>query len=279
MLLSINRNGGCCGTRPGSTNIVLVLAWVVLLALIVAGSYFAVSKFLGNQRTSKADPTPTASAAPTEAERTAPAVHVTPEDPAARKKAEEEAKLEAERQRLEAERKKQDEAKLLAEQKEKERLDQIAQEEKRKKEEQARIAAEKLAALKRKPPAAALEDIETAPDRYLGQFLMVDRVNIKLAAIDRHKELGKYTIGLTSERGTYYSRVPLNGLIVSTSDKLAMTMLKQIVDKGDDFFRFKMFCEVRKWGKKENPRTWPEVYIYRLEAYDRMGNLTRVMEE
>jgi hypothetical protein len=72
--------------------------------------------------------------------------------------------------------------------------------------------------------------------------------------------------------------VPLGGLIVSTSDKLALTMLKQI-DGTDDFFRYKLYCEIRKWGKKENARTWPEVFLYRLEAYDRMGNLTREMAE
>ncbi len=166
----------------------------------------------------------------------------------------------------------------MAEQKEKDRLDAIAKEEQQKKEEKARVAAEKLAALKRNPPVAALEDIESAPDRYLGQFLLIERANIKLAAIDRHKELGRYTIGLTSERGSYYSRVPLSGLIVSTGDKVATTMLKQI-DGTDNFFRYKLYCEIRKWGKKENARTWPEVFIYRLEAFDRMGNLTRVMEE
>jgi hypothetical protein len=277
MMLPTKYRNGCRRVRAGSTNVVLVLAWVVLLALIAVGSYIAVSKLVSSLRAPKSEPT--SAAAPTEPERPVPTEPTIPDDTAAKKKAEEEARQEAERQRLEAERKKQEEAKRLAEQKEKDRLDKIAQEAQRKKEEQERIAAEKLAKLKRNPSAAALEDVESAPDRYLGQFLVFDRVSIKLATMDRHKELGRYTIAVTSQRGTVYSRVPLGGLVVSTSDKVAMLMLKQIVGNADDFFRFKLYCEIRQWGKKDGTRTWPEVFIYRLEAYDNMGNMTRVMEE
>jgi hypothetical protein len=262
--------------RAGTGQFVLLLAWLVLLVFIGAGSYLAVSHFVWQKRAAKAEPSPVP---PPPATQPPPPPPTEPEktmDDPDRQKKEEEARQEAERQ--EAERKKQEEAKRLAAEKEKERLEQQAREEQRKKEEAARKEAERLLALKRNPPVAALEDIETAPDKYVGRFVTVERVTIKLAAIERHKDLGRFTLGVTSERGQYYSRVPLTGLLVSTSDKLAMLMQKQI-DGTDNFFRFKLFCEVRRWGKKDSTRTWPEVFVYRVEAFDRMGNQTRVMEE
>jgi hypothetical protein len=254
-----------------------MIAWMILLVIVGAGSYFVVSQFAG-RRAAQSDPAPIATQpTPTVPEPpTSPATH---DDVAARKKAEEEAQQEADRQRLEAQRQKEEEAKRLADQKEKELLEQQAREEQRKKEEAAKKEAERQQALKRNPKiTAALEDIAAAPDRFVGQYVIVERTSIKLAAIERHKELARFTIGVTSDRGTYFSRVPLSGLIVSTSDKLGATMQKQI-DGTDNFYRFKLYCEIRKWGKKENSRTWPEVYIYKTEAYDRMGQLTRVMEE
>ncbi|OAI47881.1 hypothetical protein AYO44_08595 [Planctomycetaceae bacterium SCGC AG-212-F19] len=254
-----------------------MIAWMILLLIVGAGSYVVVSQFAG-RRAAPTEAAPDATPpTPTAAEpATTPSTH---DDVAARKKTEEEARQEAERQRLEAQRQKEEEAKRLADQKEKERLEQQAREEQRKKEEAAKKEAERLLVLKRNPKVtAALEDIAAAPDRFVGQYLIVERANIKLAAIERHKDLGRFTIGVTSDRGTYFSRVPLGGLVVSTSDKLGTTMQKQI-DGTDNFYRFKLYCEIRKWGKKENTRTWPEVYIYKAEAYDRMGQLTRVMEE
>ena len=256
-----------------------MLAWVVLLVFVGAGSYLVVSQVVGSRRSATTEPAPTATQpAATEPEPVAP-LPTNDDAERARKKAEEEPKKEAERHRLESQREKEAEEKRLAEQKEKDRLDQLAREEQAKKEAAARKEAERIAALKRNPgTTAALEDIAAAPDRFLGKYLTVERASIKLAAIEKHKELGKFTVGVTSERGTYYSRVPLGGLILSTSDKVGFLMQKQI-DGTDNFYRFKLYCEIGKWGKKETAKTWPEVYIYRVEAYNRMGQLQAVMEE
>src|SRR5262249_44741728 len=138
----------------------------------------------------------------------------------AKRKADALAQQEEERRRQEAQRKKQEDEKL-AQKKDQERRAQQALEELRRKEEQAKQEAERLLTLRKNSPvAASLEEIEMFPDKYFGQFVSADRVVVKLNAIEHSKELKRFTLGVTSEQGKYYSRVPLTGLLISTSDKL-----------------------------------------------------------
>jgi flagellar biosynthesis GTPase FlhF len=268
-------------SRPGSARFVFALGWLLLLVLVGAGSYLGVS-LLVNRETDRGTPAP--SLPPPARTSTEPVPEKRPDtptkadDPDARTKAEEAARREKERQ--EADRKKQQEEAQAREKAAQELEQQAREEEKRKqKEEQARIEAEKLLALKRNPPrAVSLETIDRAPDRFYGEFVRIDRVSIKLEAIEHHKDLGRFTIGVTSELGQYYSRVPLGGLVVSTSDRLGKQMQLHL-QRSDEFYRCKLFAEVRRWQKKGGTQSWPEVYVYRLEAYDRMGQLTKALEE
>lgn len=171
---------------------------------------------------------------------------------------------------------KDDEARLEeARKKEEERLAlEQARQEKERKEREA--AAAKLQALKRNPPLSAqLEEIEKEPVKFVGKYLTVDRISVKMSAIDKHRELGRYTLGVTSQAGTYYSRVPLGGLVVSTTEKAA----KQLVEKAgvlDVLPRIKLFCEIRRWDK--GGKAYPEVFAYRIEIYDSAGRVDAVVE-
>jgi hypothetical protein len=256
----------------------LVLGLILFLAVGV-GSFLAFSYVKdwieaqrGNEPEQVEEPPP-----PTEKEKT-------PDDD--EKKAEREAKRKAgEAKRLELERKKKDEEEkqrqLEAEKKkDQERREQEAREEQRKKEEEAKREAERLLVLKKNPTVTAmLEDIERAPDKYYGQYLTVKDVAIKPQAIDRNKDLARFTIGVSSERGKYYSRVPLGGLLVSTGDKIG-GILQKTVDESDNYHHFKLYAEIRKWQRKSDPnRDYPEVFIYKIEIYRRSGALYQVLEE
>jgi len=262
--------------RRGLARPAILVGWLGLAMFAGAGSYWAVSKFLDGPPGSAArtEPAPIVEAKPTardsrEEDRAA-------REAAAKAKADAEAKLEAERQ--EAARK-QEEEDRLAKEKEKERQE-LALAAKHKQEELDRLDAERLAALKRNPKVtAALEDIERTTEKYLGQYLTIERVMLKIGAIEMHKDLGRFTLGVTSEQGKYFSRVPLNGLIVSTSEKLGKEIQKEIT-ASDDYYRFKLYGEVRRWQKKAGMGpAYPEVYLYRLEAYSRFGKLTKTLAE
>src|SRR5437868_6501760 len=100
MLVSTNRCGGDRRIRAGSTKIVLALAWLVLLVFIGAGSYFAVSQIALKRQAAKSEPA--TAVAPPEPDQPIPTEPDGKNDAAAREKAAEEARKDAERQKLEA---------------------------------------------------------------------------------------------------------------------------------------------------------------------------------
>ena len=259
-----------------------VFLWLFLGIAVGGITYFAITGFVGLART-RAE---ASNQALTTEPQPSPPVEEPVEEPAetkeseSKRQAEEAARQEEERLRQEAQRKKQEEDEILAQKKEAERRVEQAREEQRRKEEQTKREAERLLAQKKNSPvAASLEEIETFPDKYFGQFVSAERVVIKLSAIDYSKELKRITIGVTSEQGKYYSRAPLSGLLVSTSEKLG-GLLQKHIDGTDDYYRFKLYCEIRKWQKKgDTSRSYPEAFVYRVEAYDRMGKLTKMLEE
>ena len=262
--------------RPGLAKPAVLLGWLALAVFAGAGSYWTVSKFLTGPGSRPA----------TEAEvvaelrpATKPAEPEEDAEAAAQAKARAEAAAQKALERKEAERKKAEDERIAQEQ-EKERQEQLALAEKRKQEESAKLEMERLAALKRNPKAtASLEDIERSTEKYMGQYLTVDRVILKVGAVDMHKDLARFTLGVTSEQGKYFSRVPINGLIVSASEKLGKEIQKEIT-ASDDYYRFKLYAEVRQWQKKPGAGTpYPEVYLYRLEAYSRGGKLTKTLAE
>lgn len=273
---------GKCGKpfRVGGGPLLAMLLWLLLFGIVGGGSYLAVAFFKENGQVAVVDPTgksddsqttPPAGPAPVEPTRK--------DDAEAKRLAEEQARLAEERRKKEEEDRQQ---RLEEEKRERERREQQAreEEEKRKKEEQAKLELEKLLALKRNPPlTASLEDIEATPDKFTGKYLSIDRVTIKVNAIDRHKDLNRFTIGVTSERGKYFSRVPISGLLVSTGDKLGLELQKS-VEASEDYYRFKLFCEVRKWQKKSDAtKSYPDVHVYKVEIYSRTGGLTKRLEE
>jgi hypothetical protein len=268
--------------RPVAGRLLFLAAWLGLVAVVGGGSYFLVSKFAGlpGKVPGPSDTGRVAEQKPPTIDKDPPE----PDDPPKKgendlgDKTDEEPRREIERR--EAERKKQETERLAKEKAEKDWLDKLARdEERRKKEDLARQEAERLLALKRNPSLrASLEEIESMPDKYRRQYVRIDPVGIKLNAVDWHKDLARYTLGVTTEQGKYYSRVPLGGLIVSTSEKVARAMILYH-DGTDNFYRFKFFGEIRSWQKKDSARSWPEVAVYRIEAYDRMGQLTKVLED
>jgi hypothetical protein len=163
----------------------------------------------------------------------------------------------ADRRRLEEERQRQEEERLAQEQeRQRQKNDERERQGMLMLQEQERI----LAAKKNPQLAATLEEIDKSPDKFYGKILTVDRVVVKGTAIDRHKDLGRYTLGATTERNNYYSRVPLSGLLLSTTDKLAADLQRKI-GTVEPFPRVKLYCEVRKWERRVNEdlKTGPEV--------------------
>jgi hypothetical protein len=159
-----------------------------------------------------------------------------------------------------------------ARRKEEERVEQARLE----KERQEREAAARLAALKRSPTLTAqLEEIDKEPTKFIGQYLTVDRVSVRVSAIGKHRDLGRHTIGVTTPRGTYYSRVPLSGLVVSTTEEAAQALINQ-GGALDVLPRVKLWCEIRKWEKNGKP--YAEAFAYRIEVYDSAGRVEAVVE-
>lgn len=273
---------GKCGKpfRVGGSPLLAVALWLLLFGIVGGGSYLGVSLFKERGQVAVVDPTGKSDGrTPTQPEGPSPATQTRKDDAEAKRQAEEQARLEAERlKKEEADR----QQRLEEEKRERERKEQQAreEEEKRKKEEQAKLELENLLALKRNPPlSASLEDVEAAPDKFTGKYLSIDRVTIKLNAIDRHKDLNRITLGVTSERGKYFSRVPISGLLISTGDKLGLELQKGI-EAGEDYYRFKLFCEIRKWQKKgDAAKSYPDVHVYKVEIYSRTGGLTKRLEE
>lgn len=269
------RVGGSAIAGP----VVAMLLWLLLFGIVGGGAYLGVMYFKDRGQVAVVDPTEKIEERPPTQPISPPPTVPAKEDAEAKRLAEEQAKLDAERRRKEEENKQ----RLEEERRERERKEQQAreEEEKRKKEEQTKLEMEKLLTLKRNPALnTSLEEVEATPDKFAGKFFTIDRVAIKVGGgVDRHKDLNRFTLGVTSERGKYYSRVPLSGLLVSTGDKVGLE-LQRSLDASEDYYRFKLFGEVRKWQKKgDAARSHPEVHVYKIEIYSRTGRLTKQLEE
>lgn len=201
---------------------------------------------------------------------------------AAKLKAEELAKKKEEAARLareEERRRKAEEKRILEAKLEREREERLAREEKERKEKLAKEEAAKLLFEKRNPKlSATVEEVDASPDKFIGKRLFFDDVKIKATAIEKSKELDRYTVGVTSTKGRYYSRVVLGGLFFSTSDAVAAELLKEL-NTLDGFYKLRLFCEVRQYEKKGGGKLLPEGYIFKIEIYNALGRLTHKWEE
>jgi len=196
---------------------------------------------------------------------------------AARTKAQEQTRLDEERKAEEA-RKKAEEEKLAQE---RQRQEKLAREEQERKEKLAREEQERRVAARKDPKLTpTLDEVDRAPDTFFGQCVVFDRVKVKSGSIEKHKEVGRFTVGVAAMRGDkFFSRVPLNSLFFSTSDRIGNDLLNALLSS-DDFYRLKLYCEIRKFDKKWPPaKLLPEAYIYKVEAYNLMGQLRKTFEE
>ncbi|MBL8794967.1 MAG: hypothetical protein JNM56_13745 [Planctomycetia bacterium] len=259
--------------------VVAMFFWLSLFGIVAGGAYLGAMYLKDRGQVAVVEPTDKAEPPSTQPVSPPPTVPAK-DDAEAKRVAEEQAKLDAERRKKEEEDKQQ---RLDEERRERERKEQQAreEEEKRKKEEQAKLEMEKVLALKRNPAlSTSLEEVETTPDKFAGKFFTIDRASIKVSGgVDRHRDLNRFTLGVTSERGKYYSRVPLSGLLISTGDKVGLELQKSL-DASEDYYRFKLFGECRKWQKKgDTARSHPEIHVYKIEIYSRTGRLTKLLEE
>lgn len=143
------------------------------------------------------------------------------------------------------------------------------------KESLARLEAERLQAARRQPGlVATLEDIDRAPEKFMGKLLVIEDALIHTDRIEKHADLGRVTLGVTSRAGKHFSRVPLNGLLISTSEKLAADIGKTPMSG-----RVRLFGEVRTWSRKGSDRSYPEVHVYRIEVPGSLGGVGHSLEE
>ncbi|MBY0521882.1 MAG: hypothetical protein K2R98_00700 [Gemmataceae bacterium] len=202
------------------------------------------------------------------------------EDPA-KKKEEDLKKKEADRLAKEAAERarKEEERRALEEKKERERHEQLAREEKERKEKLAKEEAARLLFEKRNPKlAASLEEVDTAPDKFNGKRLYFDDVRLKFSAIDKVKDINRYTLGVTSSRGKYFSRVPLGSLFFSASDQMVRDIQKEEA-LFEQFPKVRLYCEMQMFERKTGSRPLPEGRIFKIEIYNRVGNVVRTWEE
>src|SRR5262249_7549224 len=125
--------------------------------------------------------------------------------------------------------------------------------------------------------SATLEEVDTAPDKFFGKRLYFDDVRLKFSAIDKVKDLGRFTLGVTSTRGKYFSRVPLGSLFFSASDQLVKDMQKDeaLFEK---LPRVRLYVEGQTFEKKAGARALPEGKIFKVEIYNRVGNVVRTWD-
>jgi len=140
--------------------------------------------------------------------------------------------------------------------------------------------AELKASAARTSPALTLklEELERAPDKYFGQLLVCDGATIQGKSLDKYKELDRYTVTVVSRAGTFFSRVPLNGLFFSTTDRIALALPRLLNNEGA-LGNIRLYCEMRKYEKKSaNGKVLPEAHIYRIDLFTTNGDHAKVLE-
>lgn len=204
------------------------------------------------------------------------------EEKAAREKAEalarqqeDERKAKADKDRLA----KDAERRALEEKKEKERQEKLAREEKERKERLAKEEAARLRAELMNPKLAATpEEVEKFNDKFMNKRLYFDNVRLKEGSLDRHKDLGRFTLSVTSKAGNFYSRAAVGGVFFSMTDQLAADIIKEwtLVDQ---FPRVRLYCEMRPFERKAGAKSIPEAHIFKIEVYNTKGTLVKGWEE
>lgn len=278
---------GKCGTSipvaapPASKRwLLLVPIYLLLLGGAGTGAYFIIAPRLVSKETPSASE-PIAAVPETRPKVDPPSVREKQAreetERAARKKAEEEmARQRAEAEKIEARRRQEEEAKkaleakLERERQEKERAEAARQA----KEEQARLLLER-----RNPKLTAQpEDVDRAPETFYGKRLYLDRVKFKEGgSIDKVKDLKRFTIGIISFKGKYFSKVPFSGLFFSVPDKLAAILIEKSVDwETANYLR--VYCEIDKC-QRPSGKVLPEGRIFKVEVYGKTGNLLHTWEE
>jgi hypothetical protein len=268
---------GGTGRRRG---LLLGVLGLLVLGAIGTGAYFVFmveepAKAPSRPQVAKAPETPREASIPAKEPK---------EDSEAKLKAEELAKKkEAERVRLEQEEKRKQEevrlAKEAEEKKERERLAKLAKEEMERKERAAKEEAARLLFEKRNPKvSAAPEDVDAAPQKYLGKRLYIEGVRLKENAIDKSADLGLYTLGVTSASGKYFSRVIGSDLFFSAGNDLVLPLRKEW-NLVEQFPRVRLYCEIRNYEKKKTGKSLPEAHIFKVELRNRQGEVVKVWEE
>jgi hypothetical protein len=196
------------------------------------------------------------------------------------------AKMEQERQRLEQERIaiEKERASLEDKQKREEegRLAQLERDrvadELRKQKEDERAQDQRTWLTERKnPKTASLEEVNNYPDRYYGKVVYFDNVKISGSDIEKKKELNRFTLGIESARGKYFSGIIVDHLFFTTNDRIANALLASLRND-EQFFHVKLFCEIRK-NEADDSHAIPEAYVYRIEVFNRAGERGRTIEE
>lgn len=144
----------------------------------------------------------------------------------------------------------------------------------------AKEQAELQATAARVHPAVMLkpEELERTAEKHLGQFVVCEGAAIQGKVIEKYKELDRYTVTVVSRGGgTFYSRVPLNGLFFSTTERIALALPRLLNNEGT-LTNIRLYCEMRKFEKKSAGKALPEAHIYRLELFTTSGDHAKVIE-
>jgi hypothetical protein len=72
------------------------------------------------------------------------------------------------------------------------------------------------------------EELNNYPERYYGKYVCLPGVAISGGHIERNKDINRFTLGISSARGKYFSGVIFQDLFFSTSDKIGNQLLSEL---------------------------------------------------
>ncbi|MGE3806460.1 MAG: hypothetical protein AB7K24_17465 [Gemmataceae bacterium] len=133
--------------------------------------------------------------------------------------------------------------------------------------------------MKRRNPqlTAKLEEVAGSLESYEGKLLYLDGVKIIGKSVEKLKDADRFTLSAISQNGTYYSRMPNAGLVLSTSAGIAGALPAHV--NGDGLIaNIRIYGEIRKWDQKGAKKPTPEVHIYRIDLFTAGGDLSKILE-
>jgi hypothetical protein len=131
------------------------------------------------------------------------------------------------RRNLPVEQAKRDEARRRAEQVAQEGAQREKQREDARKKEEA-VAKERAAEKVSPSLVPKMEDVDNYPYKFYGKFVRFQETKISGSFIEKQKDVGRFTLGVTSARDKFFSGVAFNRLFFSTSDKMANGLLDNL---------------------------------------------------